>query len=293
VLYPRYFGKFSRIPKEYAFGYGLEHAWGLIPEIVKAKNHTYRAIVNHPLAGAISPDDIKRYKPPGMDEFDFSVMKVNERIKENAIYCVGSLNQIFMIASFLRGMDNLLLDMAAEPVMAETLINKVAEVAVDLNRRSLQQIGSQVDVYVLWDDVAMQDQLIMSPTLWKKYLKKWYENLFGDAQRFGLKNFYHCCGNVNSIIPGLIDMGVDVLDPVQTSALDMDLRSLRKKYGKNLSYHGGLDVQNLLPYGSVEDVKKAIKEARFIFGHDGGIILGPSHEITPDTPLENILAIYN
>lgn len=102
----------------------------------------------------------------------------------------------------------------------------------------------------------------------------------------------HCCGSFHPIIPTLIDIGVDVLDPVQTSASEMDLRTLKRKYGNNVCWHGGIDVQRLLPCGTVSAVRDAVREAEAIFGLDGGIILGPSHEITPDTPIENILAIY-
>jgi uroporphyrinogen decarboxylase len=190
-------------------------------------------------------------------------------------------------------MDRLLMDMAAEPALAEALIEKVAQFAVEFNRRSLQQVGSQVDQYVLWDDIATQRGMMMSPEHWNRYLRKWYEVLFQDAKQYGLKVFYHCCGSFHPIIPTLIDIGVDILDPVQTSACEMDLPTLRGRYGRSVCWHGGIDVQNLLPYGTVPQIRRAVAEAEELFGCEGGIVLGPSHEITPDTPIENILAIYS
>ena len=80
---------------------------------------------------------------------------------------------------------------------------------------------------------------------------------------------------------------------MQTSAREMDLRTLKQRYGNNVCWHGGIDVQRLLPHGTVAAIRDAVREAEDLFGHDGGIVLGPSHEITPDTPIENILAIYN
>jgi uroporphyrinogen decarboxylase len=165
--------------------------------------------------------------------------------------------------------------------------------AVELNKKILMRIGNQVDVYRLWDDVAMQDQMILSPSLWDKYLKKWYKPLFSDAKKYGLKVMYHCCGSFHPIIPSLIDIGVDILDPIQTNALGMDLENLKRLYGKYLCFHGGIDVQHLIPFGSIEEIRKTVKSAKALFNLEGGLILGPSHEITPDTPIENILAIYN
>ena len=163
---------------------------------------------------------------------------------------------------------------------------------MEFNRRSLQQVGTQLDHYVLWDDVAMLNGMMMSPAQWNRYLKKWYETMFADAKQYALKVLYHCCGSFHPIIPALIDIGVDVLDPVQTSAREMDLRTLKRRYGSNVCWHGGIDVQKLLPYGTVSAIRDAVCEAEELFGLDGGIVLGPSHEITPDTPIENILAIY-
>jgi uroporphyrinogen decarboxylase len=245
------------------------------------------------MAAFTSTREIERYPSPDLSDFDFSGMQVDEGIKRRAIYSLGKLNHIFMLASRLRGMDRLLLDMAGEPAMAEALIEKVAQFAIQFNRRSLQQAGGQVDQYVLWDDIATQRSMMMSPRHWNKYLRKWYAILFQDAKQYGLKVFYHCCGSFHPIIPALIDIGVDILDPVQTSAYEMDLRTLHGKYGSNVCWHGGIDVQRLLPHGRVSEIRRAVAEAEGLFGREGGIVLGPSHEITPDTPTENILAIYS
>jgi len=292
-------GKYTRVTPKYtgplndAHGTShLDHVWGLIPEQVSAATHTYVDWTNHPMAAFSSVRQIEQYPSPRIEDFDFSGMVVDENIRQRAMYSVGKLNHIFMIAARLRGMDRLLMDMAAEPVLAEAIISKVAEFAVELNRKSLEQAGDCVDHYVLWDDIAMQNGMMMSPAQWNRYLKKWYETLYADAKKAGLKILYHCCGSFHPIIPTLIDIGVDILDPVQTSAREMDLRTLKQRYGNNICWHGGIDVQRLLPYGTVSDVRDAVREAEELFGHGGGIILGPSHEITPDTPIENILAVY-
>ena len=163
-----------------------------------------------------------------------------------------------------------------------------------------QQAAAATHTYINWIDHPMasfssvrQSGMMMSPVHWNRYLKKWYETLYADAKKYALKVLYHCCGSFHPIIPTLIDIGVDILDPVQTSALEMDLKTLKRKYGNNVCWHGGIDVQRLLPYGTVSAVRDAVREAEELFRLDGGIVLGPSHEITPDTPIENILAMYD
>jgi len=293
-------GRYARVSPEYTGRqedshslFHLDYVWGLIPQRVIAATHTYVDWTDHPMASFSSVRQIEAYPSPRIEDFDFSAMAVDENTADRALSSTGRLNHIFMIAARLRGMDRLLMDMAAEPIMAEAIFNKVAEFAVEFNRRSLQQIGPQLDHYVLWDDVAMQSGMMMSPAQWNRYLRKWYEVLYADAKKYGLKVFYHCCGSFHPIIPILIDIGVDILDPVQTSAFEMDLTTLKRRYGNNVCWHGGIDVQKLLPYGTVSAVRAAVREAKELFGHSGGIILGPSHEITPDTPIENILALYD
>ena len=285
---PRYIG-----PCEQSHGSShLDFVWGLSTQQASTETHAYAQWTDPPMASFTSVRRVEQYPSPRIEDFDFSDMATRRGDTQRAFSSVGKLNHIFMIAARLRGMDRLLMDMAAEPVLAEAIIDKVAQFAVELNRLSLEAAGQQVDHYVLWDDIAMQDGMMMSPTQWNRFMRKWYETLFADAKRFGLPVLYHCCGSFHPIIPTLIDIGVDILDPVQTSAREMDLRTLKRRYGHNVCWHGGIDVQRLLPQGRVEEVRAAVAEAKDLFGNEGGILLGPSHDITPDTPLENILAIY-
>ncbi len=293
-------GRYARVSPKYVGPlddshslYHIDYVWGLVPRQAATPTHKYVHWIDHPMASLSSVQEIDAYPSPCLDDFDFAGMAVDESLTKRALTSTGRLNHVFMLAARLRGMDRLLMDMTAEPVLAEAIFNKVGEVAVEFNRRVLEQVGDQLDHYVLWDDIAMQSGMMMSPTHWNRYLKKWYETLYADAKKHDLKIFYHCCGSFHPIIPTLIDIGVDILDPVQTSAFEMDLKTLKKRYGNNVCWHGGIDVQQLLPYGTVSDVRAAVREAEELFGLDGGIVLGPSHEITPDTPIENILAMYD
>ncbi len=133
---------------------------------------------------------------------------------------------------------------------------------------------------------------MLSPDLWRKYYKPWDKKLIEIAKSHNLLVCFHVCGNCTAILPDLIEMGVDLLDPVQTSAKNMELSNLKKQFGKDLCFHGGLDVQGLLPRAAPWEIELEVKKIKDLFGDGGGIILGPSHYITVDTPTENILAVY-
>jgi uroporphyrinogen decarboxylase len=138
----------------------------------------------------------------------------------------------------------------------------------------------------------MQNALMIPHSIFREYFAPWYKKIFGLAKKYGLITYFHVCGNANEIIPDLIDMGVDILDPVQTSAKDMQLEKLQRKFGRDICFHGGIDVQNLIPFGKPADIKDYISRAQHLFSGNGGLILGPSHDITVDSPMENILEIY-
>ncbi|MBW8003575.1 MAG: hypothetical protein FVQ80_16445 [Planctomycetes bacterium] len=253
---------------------------------------TYIHFTNTPMASFTSIHEVESYPSPELAEFDFSEMSIDESVRNHALYGCGSLCHIFILASRLRGMDQLLFDMVAEPKMAEAVIEKVALFALELNSKTLALAGDRLDSFNLWDYVAMQSGLLMSPQYWRRYLKGWYAKIFSVAKKSSLYIFYHYYGSFHQIIPDLIDIDVDILDPIQTSAHEMDLKTLKKRYGNRACWHGGIDVQHLLPFEDPTVIKYAVDEARELFGLDGGIVLGPSHEITPDTPIENIIALY-
>ena len=226
-------GRYTRITPKYVGPldgstslFHVDFVWGLFPQEVSAATHTYVDWKDHPMASFTSVRQVEEYPSPRLEDFDFSTMAVDESLIRRSLASTGRLNHIFILGARLRGMDQLLIDMAAEPIMAEAIFNKVGEFAVEFNRKALEQIGPQLDFYGMWDDIAMQDGMIMGPAQWDRYLKKWYATLYADAKKYGLKVFYHCCGSFHPIIPTLIDIGVDILDPVQTSARKMDLRTL-------------------------------------------------------------------
>lgn len=172
------------------------------------------------------------------------------------------------------------------------LIGNIGEFMLEFCKKNLQSIEKYIDLYDIWDDFASQKDLMLSPGLWRKYYKRCDEKLIEVAKSYDLLVCFHICGNCTQVIPDLIEMGVDLLDPVQTSAKNMELSNLKKQFGEDICFHGGLDIQGLLPRVTPKQIKEEVSRVRRLFGGEGGIILGPFHYITTDTPIDNILAIY-
>jgi uroporphyrinogen decarboxylase len=294
--------------------YELNHffIWGIKPVEVKVAGTI--DIVFHqdpPLENISRISDLLDYRWPAIEWFDFNNYKITtdaifkdleeqseteaSNIKRSDRYFLNTycMNSIFMTSIFIRGINKMFMDLVINKKYAEVLIGKIGEFMLEFCIRNLQSIGDEIDLYGIWDDFATQDGLMISREVWQKFYKPWHKKIIEVVKNRGLLVSYHICGNCSEIIPDLIEMGVDILDPVQVSARDMEINNLKKQFGKDICFHGGVDAQKLLPFGSPEEIRKEIRRIRSIFDGEGGIILGPSHYITADTPIDNILAIYN
>jgi len=191
----------------------------------------------------------------------------------------------------LRGMEAALLDLAARPALAYTMLGRCADFAITLAEAACERFP--LDWLWTGDDIASQQGMMMSPKTWRALIRPHLERVIAVGKRRGLWVAYHCCGSLRPIIPDLVEMGVDVLNPIQSNCPGMDAFELKREFGQRLVFMGGVDTQELLPYGSELEVRRAT--ARLIEGmtaDGGGFILAASHTIPPETPDENIFAMY-
>jgi uroporphyrinogen decarboxylase len=197
---------------------------------------------------------------------------------------------LFELLCRLRGMDHAAEDLVADPETSDLLLGRAAELAVELS----EQACSQFPLDWLWtgDDVAGQESMIMSPAVWRKRIKPHLARIVEVGTKRGLPVAYHCCGAVRPIIPDLIEIGVTVLNPVQTTSRGMDPSELKREFGEHLAFMGGVDTVDLLPHGSAKEVFTTTRELIRTLGADGGYILSASHTVPPETPLQNIFAMY-
>ena len=254
--------------------------WGI--ESIWAPEHTYTyTFINHPLK-KISLDD---YVWPEVDEK--SVEKVRSLRKKCEDYCLyGGVTHLWEIAWQLTGFTEIMKMMFKNPRIVDQILDELHRIRVE---EAILLCEAGVDVIVDGDDVGMQKGMMMSPELWRRFLKPRYAELVDICHKRGTFFHFHSDGWIEPIIPDLIEIGVDILNPVQPEC--MDPVKLKEAYGDKICFDGTIGVQSTLPFGTPEEVAYEVKERIYKLGPTG-LILGPTHAIQPDVPIENILILY-
>ena len=253
----------------------------------------YSEAVVRPLAGKTTVADIEAYAfpdPLAPQRFNLAQQNIAKYKDDYAI--VGDLEAtVFELAWNLIGLEDYLMGM----YLGETHIEALTEKCADFNMAIGKKLASMgCDMIWLGDDVGTQSNMMMSPDVYKKMLYPQLKRVIAGikAQNNDVKIAYHSCGAISDIIPLLIEAGIDVLNPIQPLATGMDLGKFKKEYGKDIAFFGGVDVQGVLPNGSEQDVRNEVKLRISQAGKSGGYVLAPAHNIQPDTPIENIYAMY-
>ncbi len=255
------------------------------------RNHTgaYTEIVKGPLQNdEVALEDYKI--PDPQDENWYKPVKwaVDRYGKEKFI--IGSCQcSLFETAWYLRGMEDFLVDLLTDEDYANELLDKVMQFPL---QAGLKLIDCGVDMVWLGDDVATQMAMMMSMDTWRTYFKSRYAKIFEAfrAKKKDIVSAYHSCGNCEAILDEMAEIGLNVINPIQPLA--MDPYKIKERYGKKLTLFGAIDVQNLLPYGTVDEIRETVTKYKKILGADGGYILSPAHHIQSDTGLEKIQAFY-
>ena len=204
-------------------------------------------------------------------------------------YCVALIcPALFERQHFLRGMENTFCDFASNGPEVERLLETLCDNLIELIREWGQ---TKISGYYLTDDWGSQAGLMVSPALWKKYFRNHYRRIFDEVHRLGKDVIFHSCGNVMRLVPELIDLGIDVLDPIQPKAMNLD--EVGRQFGGKIAFCGGIDDQRLEDF-TPQQVKDAVRHAIAVLGKPYGnaYILAPANTITPSVPFENIQALF-
>jgi len=274
---------YYRDDAEYTCPWGI--GWRRVPNATGA----YTEIVHHPLAGDQSKLDGFSIPDP-TEPHHYAAVEEALRCYGTSKWIIGSCQiSIFEAAWYLRGMDQIMMDMITDPDYVHALMDKVMEFPRVACRRFIE-LG--VDMVWLGDDVAGQQGMLLSPELWRTFLKPRYARLFAEFKELNpdIRIAYHSCGNCMAVLEELADIGLDVINPIQPAALDP--ATVKQRFGKRLTLFGGLDVQHLMPFGTPDEVRRKVVELCEVCGRDGGYILAPAHHIQSDTPTQNIMALY-
>lgn len=270
-------------------------AWGI--ERVKPEGSYYYDQRPFPLSGDITLSDIAKYPWPDPD--DPGIVKGLQKwlrwIRENTdCTAILTLPAPFVhISQYLRGFEDWLCDFVIHPKRIEALFDAVLEVTLQIAKNELKEVGQEVDIVICADDLGTQQEFQISHDHYLKYVKPRHEKFFRQVHDLSpAKLLLHTCGSVASIIEDLIEIGVDILNPVQPTATGMDPFELKKKYKGLIAFWGATNTQEILPNGNIHDVKQMVEKLIEEMGEGGGFVLSSCHNIQPDVPLENILAMF-
>lgn len=271
--------------------------WGVVRRKILWSKGSYLELEESPLGKAETAKEIEDYSFPNPNEFDYLSVKTASRAhKDYGVICTGdrltTRSSVFKLAMYLRGMDKLLMDLSLNPHLAETLVNKLLQFHLEHNQRIFEAAGKEIDIFMIGDDFGTQNGPLISLSMFRRFFKPALQELFQLAKKFDLKLMLHSCGGIRTLIPDLIGLGLDILNPIQPEARGMEPEELEREFGRDLCFHGSLDVQKSLPSASREEVRAAVKTSCQVLGRNGGLILAPTHNFQRDIPLRNILALY-
>ena len=254
----------------------------------------------HPLADTHSIEDIESYPWPDMNDPSRVAHVKAEAQKlagENKYAILATPWLAFPLerAYAMQRLDRFMLNLGRYPDFAEALLRKIADLCKTLMAHFLREIGENIDMIKIGDDLGMQNSLLMSPKMYRQIVKPIHADYISFIKsRTKAKLFFHTDGDVFPLIPDFIDIGVDILNPIQTSAGKMsDLEELKKQFGNNIIFCGGIDTHRILPFGTPEEVRAEAKRVIEILGQGGGYMLASVHTILPDVPAENVLAMVD
>ena len=196
------------------------------------------------------------------------------------------------LCQFLRGYAEWLEDLLLHPAFAEGLLDRCVELWTQVASRALEEAGDYVDVVMYGDDIGTQRAPLLRPELYRRMVKPGHQRMADAVKRYGKPIFYHSCGSVYRLLPDLLDVGIDALNPVQVSAAEMDTTRLKREFGRHLTFWGGIDTQSVLPRGSVQEVREEVKRRIGDLAEGGGYVLSAVHNIQPEVPPENLVAMY-
>jgi uroporphyrinogen decarboxylase len=289
-LMPPYLGKIPEPPS----GYKYADEWGLLYKPTGHGTGSYDEIFPPPaLAAAQTIEDLDAYNWPDPDLFDYDILPgLADRCGDRAIG-IGYTAPFFYY-NILRGYQQSLEDLLLAPEFAHHFIKKISDVFIQKHRRAYQAIKGKAHLSQVTDDYGDQNGLLISPKTFSKFFEQPQRRSMELAKEYGLYVFHHDDGDIRLLLPKLIDMGINILNPVQWRCGNWDLADLKQKYGDKICFHSAVDNQHTLPFGTPDDVRKEVKWLiETLASNQTGLIIGPCHNLQSNTPVENIIALYD
>ncbi len=289
---------FLKSSSEYKKKINEDGTW--VDELGFTRRYTgmYGEMIDHPIRRAKDIEDIKRFK--FYDAYDKArVEGLKERVQylynetDYAIVSAGAVGGILETCNWMRGFDQFPVDLMLNKKMAHILLDKLTNYYIELMDVFLSVVGPYVQIVEMADDLGSQNNLLISPKLYKEMILPYYKKILDFVKsKTNAKIFHHSCGSVVKAADLIIEAGVDILNSLQPKAFGMDTTYLKDNFGDRLSFHGGIDIQEVLPKGSSSDIENEVKRRIAIYAPNGGYIFCAAHDIQSDVPPENVINLY-
>jgi uroporphyrinogen decarboxylase len=254
---------------------------------------TYDETVSHPLSAFDSVEAIERsYRWPEPEWWDYSTVAAQAKDwVHHPLQCGGS--EPFMVYKDLRGEEQAYTDLRRNPAIVHYCMDRLFELAWQRTRRMLEQLPSGLLLFCyVAEDMGFQSGLLMSPAHIREFLLPGMTRMVELAREYKALVFHHNDGAIARVLPDLVELGIQILNPIQWRSAGMDRAALKRDWGDRLVFHGAMDNQQTLPFGTVEDVREEVRDNIRMLGASGGYILAPCHNLQPITPVENVIAMY-
>jgi uroporphyrinogen decarboxylase len=254
----------------------------------------YGQPTSHPLAGVETVEQVEEHAWPSPDWFGFSHLREQCEAWRDYAIIGGPWVVVFTDATELVGMSEFFIKMHTHPDVMKAVIQKVSDFYYEVAVRFFGACGDLLDIFFFGDDMGTQQAPFISLAMWDEFLKPHVARFIDLGRQAGLKTMFHSCGAVRPLIPHFIELGLDALNPIQRRARGMELDGLKRDFGDHLTFHGAIDHQQVLPFGSASDVVREVREVIDVLAPGGGYCLAASHDLLLDEfPPENILTMYD
>lgn len=289
-VYARYIG-----PQRHASIPGRRvNEWGVRTRWVEHSAGGYWDFCDFPLAGSITEDQVDAWPMPTPDDYDYDFIPAwCDAHQDYAVVLGGAgVSCIMNTVGFLRGMGDVFCDVATEDPAGMRLIDRMMDVDFEIARRALKVAGHKAALFCIGEDLGTQRGPIVDPEIFRRIIRPRTQRYITEAKKYNLPVMMHSCGSSSWAFDDLADMGVDIMDTLQPEAANMDPAYLKKRFGHKLSFHGMLSTAGVLAFGTVEQVKDEVRRLLDIMMPGGGFALAPTHAIQSNSPVENVLAMY-
>jgi uroporphyrinogen decarboxylase len=292
IVSPRYVGPEREVLADGTF----YNVFGSHRKRVVNEFSTYEEYASFPLAEMETAAQVESYSRwPDISFWDWTslpgiINNLNKDVRYHIRYDVGG---IFETAWGLYGLDKFLVDLIQKPEVPLAILDCITNILINNFKQAVKHADGLIDMVYTYDDVAIQNGLLMSKKMWRKNILPFHQKLNHEIKKHNVKILYHSCGAIFDLIDPIIDeMHIDMLNPLQPRAAKMDMQNIKDTFGERVAFHGAVDIQHTMPFGTAREVTDEVRARCQILGKGGGYVCTTAHYIQGDTPVENILALY-